>query len=203
MAQFSIEFNRKLYLRSTRLPLWWNYYTNQLLVNHANMVDLHLLVPTLVSLSNRVKGWNNWVTNWQRVRKKDRHTYRQTDRQSDWLTDWLKQTVLTKSPDVRFTAKLGVKNDLRGCPFYWKLGAFWCSVLIIDDVSAKATSSSVYYRYWSMDDWLSGLKVINCLHTSLGALSLFIAELRRPEGPHTHIGKKRKPMNWFSRGYHG
>ena len=30
------------------------------------------------------------------------------------------------------------------------------------------------------------------------------AELRRPqEEPHTHIGKKWKPMNWFSHAYHG
>lgn len=29
------------------------------------------------------------------------------------------------------------------------------------------------------------------------------AELRRPSGAHTYIGKKRKPVNGFSHGYHG
>ena len=36
---------------------------------------------------------------------------------------------------------------------------------------------------------------------------MIIAEIRRPEGPpsepNTHIGKQRKPKNWFSHGYHG
>ena len=37
------------------------------------------------------------------------------------------------------------------------------------------------------------------------SLSLgFIAELRgRPAEPHTHMEKKRKPINEFSHGYHG
>ena len=41
-------------------------------------------------------------------------------------------------------------------------------------------------------------EIVNSIYDNI------LAELWRPQAePHTHTGKKRKPMSWFSHGYHG
>jgi len=55
--------------------------------------------------------------------------------------------------------------------------------------------------------WKAGNKIVSLSVNVELQIRDITAELRPPLGRqaehHTHIGKKRKPMNWFSYGYHG
>ena len=113
----------------------------------------------------------DWRINWLT----DRLTDWPTDWRKDWIkeTNWqcsicwhtedgpetfvylnlwhfiqyfkLQKMSLTKGPDIWFTAKLGVKNDLRRCPFYRKFCALWCSVFIVNDISVNGIDSSLVF----------------------------------------------------------
>ena len=83
------------------------------------------------------------------------------------------------------------------CSYIW-----WTKVNMVFEIRSNIACNS-FHRSWHHSNASNQLVHKIYPYRANGELKTYvvIVELWGLRGPHTHIGKKKKPMNWFSPGY--